>query len=81
MDVRRISLLLLQQRPTDCSIIFSGSVQLSLFFFSGVIVGPLFDRGHFRLLLRFGSAIYITSCVLLIDIARANDADFFSLLS
>lgn len=34
-----------------------GSVQSFLMVFLGLFSGPLFDRGHFRLLLRTGSAL------------------------
>ncbi|GAA5887414.1 hypothetical protein JCM5296_007132 [Sporobolomyces johnsonii] len=42
-----------------------GSVQLGLFFLMALVAGPLFDKGKFRFLIGFGSAIYITSIFLI----------------
>jgi hypothetical protein len=42
------------------------SVQLCLFFLMALVAGPLFDKGHFYLLIRLGSAMWITSYVILL---------------
>ncbi|GAA5830638.1 hypothetical protein JCM11251_002545 [Rhodosporidiobolus azoricus] len=42
-----------------------GSVQLCLFFLMALVAGPLFDKGHFRLLVAVGSALWIMSVFLI----------------
>ncbi|GAA6062305.1 hypothetical protein JCM10212_004393, partial [Sporobolomyces blumeae] len=53
------------RRYSDSAISWIGSVQLCLFFVLALVAGPLFDKGRFRFLIAFGSAIQITSIFLI----------------
>ncbi|GAA5835393.1 hypothetical protein JCM5353_001764 [Sporobolomyces roseus] len=46
---------------SNSSISWIGSVQLCLFFLLALVAGPLFDKGHFRILIAVGSACQIAS--------------------
>ncbi|GAA5903492.1 hypothetical protein JCM6882_006562 [Rhodosporidiobolus microsporus] len=52
-------------RETASAISWIGSVQLCLFFLMALVAGPLFDKGHFRLLIAAGSALWIASVFLI----------------
>lgn len=47
--------------PSESSstIAWIGSIQLFLQFSMGAVAGPMYDKGHFRLLVTVGSIIYI----------------------
>lgn len=51
-------------RPTrgSSSHVRRGSIQVWLQFSVGSVSGPLFDRGHFRVLLALGSVVHVFSC-------------------
>ncbi|KAM0749511.1 MFS general substrate transporter [Meredithblackwellia eburnea MCA 4105] len=44
---------------TPSNISWIGSIQLWLQFSMGAVAGPLFDRGHFRPVMTFGSVLYV----------------------
>ncbi|GAA6041248.1 hypothetical protein JCM8097_001296 [Rhodosporidiobolus ruineniae] len=49
---------------SSSAISWIGSVQLCHFFVLTLVAGPVFDKGHFRILIAVGSALWVTSVIL-----------------
>jgi MFS family permease len=47
------------KEQTPSSIAWIGSIQAFLMLFAGTLVGPLYDNGHFRLLLAVGTFLIV----------------------
>ncbi|KZS92108.1 MFS general substrate transporter [Sistotremastrum niveocremeum HHB9708] len=56
---------------SSSTIAWIGSVQLAMLFGMGLIAGPLFDKGHFRVLMISSSALYIL-CNFLLSITKPH---------
>ncbi|TNY24175.1 putative monocarboxylate transporter [Rhodotorula diobovata] len=50
---------------SSSEIAWIGSAQLCLFFLCALVAGPLFDKGHFRAVMAFGSSMWLLSIFLI----------------